>query len=161
MRFLQIQPPQTEADRTWLTAVWKEEWGGEVMVTRGKSYRLSELAALIAWDGSERVGLATYVIHGHSCELMSLNALNRGRGVGSSLLAAVEGAARQAGCTRIWLITSNDNLDALKFYQRKGYRLETVHVGAIDEARQLKPSIPLVGYYEIPIHDEWELSKLL
>lgn len=92
---------------------------------------------------------------------MSLNALAAGRGVGSALLGAVEAAAQQAGCARVWLITSNDNLDALRFYQRQGYRLLAVHPGAIDEARRQKPTIPLVGSYGIPIHDELELAKTL
>lgn len=161
MSDLRIRPPQTEADRTWLTDLWREEWGGEVMVTRGKTYRVHDLEALIAWDGDQRVGLATYFIHGESCELMSLNALTQGKGVGTALLEAVEAAARQAGCTRLWLITSNDNLDAVKFYQRRGYRLVAVHLGAIDEARKIKPTIPVTGFFDIPIHDEWELSKPL
>lgn len=158
---LHIAHPRTDADRGWLTAVWREEWGGDVMVTRGRTYHLNELSALIAWDGAQRVGLATYFTHGDACELMSLNALAQRKGVGTALLAAVEEASWQAGCTRVWLITSNDNLDALKFYQRRGYRLVAVHAGAIDEARRIKPTIPLTGYYEIPIHDELELSKTL
>jgi GNAT superfamily N-acetyltransferase len=161
MTTLRILPPQGEADHTWLTAVWREEWGGDTMVTRGRVYHLNDLTALVAWDGDQRVGLATYFLHGDSCELMSLNALVPGKGVGTALLTAVEEAARAAGCTRVWLITSNDNLDALKFYQRRGYRLVAVHAGAIDEARKQKPTIPLVGYYDIPIHDEVELSKQL
>lgn len=159
MSDLRIEPPQTEADQAWLVDLWRQEWGGEIMVSRGKSYRLQELAALIAWQGAERVGLATYYIHGQNCELMSLNAVARGYGVGSALLAATEAQARRNGCTRLWMITSNDNIDAVKFYQRQGYRLVAVHLGAIDEARQVKPSIPLTGFFDIPIHDEWELSK--
>lgn len=161
MMALQIAHPRTDADRAWLTAVWREEWGGDVMVTRGQTYHLNDLTALIAWDGTERVGLATYLPEGDACELMSLNTLAQGKGVGTALLTAVEEAARQAGCARLWLITSNDSLDALKFYQRRGFRLVAVHAGAIDKARRIKPTIPLTGYHAIPIHDELELSKTL
>ena len=92
---------------------------------------------------------------------MSINATVEGLGAGSALISAVEQAVNRAGVGRIWLITSNDNLDALRFYQRRGYRITAVYPNAIDEARKLKPTIPQVGYYEIPIHDEIELEKLL
>jgi len=159
MSRLTIRPPQNEDDRAWLTGLWVEEWGGTVMVTRGRVHGLAELEARIAWAGGSRVGAAAYRIEGPECELLSLNASAPGQGVGTALLDAVEEAARAAGCSRVWLITSNDNLDALRFYQRRGYRLVAVHVGAIDEARRIKPSIPLVGDYGIPIHDELELEK--
>ncbi|BAD40429.1 GNAT family N-acetyltransferase [Symbiobacterium thermophilum] len=156
-----IQPPRTLADQQWLRDLWTAEWGGETMITRGRVHRLADLQALIAWDGAAPVGAATFHVEGTDCELMSLNAIRPGGGVGSALLQAVEDAARQAGCRRVWLITSNDNLDALRFYQRRGYRLVAVHPGAIDEARRLKPTIPLVGEHGIPIHDELELEKRL
>jgi len=156
-----IQPPRTLADQQWLRDLWTAEWGGETMITRGRVHRLADLQALIAWDGAAPVGTATFHVEGTDCELMSLNAIRPGGGVGSALLQAVEDAARQAGCRRVWLITSNDNLDALRFYQRRGYRLVAVHPGAIDEARRLKPTIPLVGEHGIPIHDELELEKRL
>ena len=156
-----LLPADGPGDRAWLADLWQREWGGEVMITRGRSHRLADLAGLIAWQAGERVGAATYRIEGEGCELLSLNALHSGDGTGSDLLAAVEEAARQAGCQRLWLITTNDNLDALRFYQRRGYRLAAVHPGAVDAARQLKPSIPEVGYHDIPLHDELELDKRL
>ncbi len=153
--------PVSDDDRTWLTALWRQEWGGEIMVSKGQVYRLNDLEALIAWEGNTRVGAATYRIEEDECELMSINATVEGRGIGSELLKAVELVARTAGCKRVWLITSNDNIDAIRFYQRKGYRLVAIHSGAVDQARLLKPSIPLVGNYDIPIHDELELEKRL
>jgi hypothetical protein len=70
-------------------------------------------------------------------------------------------SARKHGSRNIWMVTSNDNLDALRFYQRRGYRLVTVHAGAIDMARRLKPSIPPIGNHGIPLRDEIELGKRL
>lgn len=132
------------------------------MVSRGHEYQLAELESLIARLDEKLVGAATYrLTEDLSCELMSLNSSNRGQGAGSQLLAAVEQVAREAGCRRVWLITSNDNLDALRFYQRRGYRITGVHSGAIDQARRMKPSIPLVGDHGIEIHDEIELAKNL
>jgi len=83
-----------------------------------------------------------------------------GQGAGTALLTAVEAAAAAAGCRRLWLITTNDNLDALRFYQRRGYRLAALYPGAVDEARRVKPTIPLVGNHGIPLHDELELEKV-
>jgi len=156
-----ILPPEGEADLEWLSSLWVEEWGGTTMVTRGRVHRLSDLEVRIAWAGESRVGAAAFRVEDSQCELLSLNASSPGQGVGTSLLQAVEEAAREAGCSRVWLITSNDNLDALRFYQRRGYRLVAVRLGAIDEARRIKPSIPLVGNHGIPIHDELELEKRL
>jgi len=157
---VRVGAPVSDADRVWLRELWQREWGGEIMVSRGRVYRLDQLQSLLAWDGEAPVGAATFHVADGGCELMSINATVDGKGVGSLLLAAVEEAARAAGCRRVWLITSNDNLDALRFYQRKGYRLVAVHSGAIDEARRVKPSIPLVGNYGIPLHDELELERV-
>ncbi len=158
---LQIAAPQDEADRAWLTELWRSEWGGEVMISKGVTYHLADLPALIARAENKRVGAATYHIDGKACELLSINALTAGLGTGSALLAAVESAARAASCSRVWLITTNDNLNALAFYQKRGYRIRAVYPGAVDRARQDKPSIPLVSADGIPIHDELELEKPL
>jgi GNAT superfamily N-acetyltransferase len=158
---VRIGAPVSDADRVWLRELWVREWGGEIMVSRGRVYRLEEMHSLLAWDGETPVGAATYHLADGECELMSINATVEGKGVGSLLLTAVEEEAWAAGSRRVMLITSNDNLDALRFYQRKGYRLVAVHVGAVDEARRVKPSIPLVGNYGIPLHDEWELEKVI
>lgn len=74
------------------------------------------------------------------------------------LLDALLEAARRGGCRRLWLITTNDNLNALRFYQRRGWRLVAVHAGAVDEARKVKPQISVIGEDGIPIHDEIELE---
>ncbi|MGE5672985.1 MAG: GNAT family N-acetyltransferase [Mycobacterium leprae] len=157
----EIAPPASDMDREWLAALWQEEWGGELMVTKGSTYRLQDLQALLAFAAGTPVGAATYRLDGRECELMSINARLGGQGIGTRLLAAVEACAREAGAHRVWLITSNDNLDALRFYQRRGYRLTAVHPNAIDEARRLKPTIPTVGDHGIPLHDELELAKEL
>jgi len=82
-------------------------------------------------------------------------------GAGSVLLAAATEVARKAGARRLWLITTNDNLDALALYQRRGFRLVAVRAGAVDRARLLKPSIPEVGEHGIPMHDELVLERLV
>ena len=107
-------------------------------------------------------GVLTYVIDGEDCEILTLHAEPRHTGAGTALIEAVERLAAEAGCTRLWLITTNDNVDALRFYQRRGFRLTAVHAGAVDLARaRLKPHIPELGDHGIPLRDELELERLL
>ena len=75
------------------------------------------------------------------------------------MLAEVENEAAAAGCHRIWLITLNDNPEAVVFYIKWGYKLIAVHLGALTESRKLKPQLPLIGKHGIQLHDEWELEK--
>jgi GNAT superfamily N-acetyltransferase len=104
-------------------------------------------------------GVLTYVLRGGECEVLTLHAVHRHRGTGTSLLEAIETLARDAGCTRLWLITTNDNVDALRFYQRRGFRLAKLHAGAVDDSRaRLKPEIPEIGDHGIPLRDELELE---
>jgi GNAT superfamily N-acetyltransferase len=148
-----------DADWGWLAELWRTEWGGETMVSLGRVHRLNEQEAVVAWIDGERVGAATYCPSLWEWELTSINALIEGKGIGSALLDFVESEAIEAGASRIWLITTNDNTRALRFYQRRGYRLVALRAGAVDEARTLKPSIPEIGNDGIPIHDEIELEK--
>ena len=150
-----------ESDVRWLTDLWRAEWKGDIMVSKGRVRHLNELESLIAWKGVERVGAVTFIVDSSGCELLSINALTEGKGVGTKLLDTLEDHARRTGCERMWLITSNDNVDALRFYQRRGYRMVAVHVGGVDAARKTKPFIPLTGFHGIEIHDEIELEKRL
>jgi len=136
-------------------------WGSTIVVTRGRAHDASRLPTLVATRDEGIVGVATYRIEGGECELVTLDALLPGQGIGSALLARVGEEAERQGCRRLWLITTNDNLDAIRFYQRRGMRLVAVHPGAVDAARRIKPGISEVGNYGIPIHDELELELLL
>jgi ribosomal protein S18 acetylase RimI-like enzyme len=156
---VQVSPPVNEADRTWLQDLWRSEWGGDTMVSKGNTYVIDELTALIAKIGNFRVGAVTYRLCGSDCELLSINSTTDGQGVGTQLLGAFEDRVREEGIRRVWLVTTNDNLNALRFYQRRGYRIIAVYPNAIDFARKIKPTIPAVGFYDIPIRDEIELEK--
>jgi ribosomal protein S18 acetylase RimI-like enzyme len=115
-----------------------------------------------AWSGDQLVGVATYVLDSDDCEVLTLHAATRLTGIGSALVAAVAGIARDAGCTRLWVVTTNDNIEALRFYQRRGFRLTLIRPGAVDWSREeLKPEIPLAGAYNIPLRDELELEMEL
>jgi ribosomal protein S18 acetylase RimI-like enzyme len=82
-----------------------------------------------------------------------------GRGIGRALLDAAVAALGRAGVRRAWLVTTNDNLRALRLYQRAGWRLAALRPGAVDESRRtLKASIPAIGEDGIPLRDELELA---
>ena len=150
-----------EEDRSWIDSLQERLFVGDIVVSRGRVHRPRELLGFVAVAGGERVGLATFDIRGAQCELVTLDALRPWRGIGTAILGAVEQSARAAGCTRLWLITTNDNVAALRFYQRRGFALVAVHRNAIAESRKIKPTIPMVGHFAIPITDEIELDKAL
>ena len=109
----------------------------------------------------EIAGLITYHIHKKSCEIVTLNSLHRNQGIGQALIEKVGTAAREKGCVRLWLVTTNDNLQGLGFYQKRGFKVVAIHADAVKESRKLKPGIPLVGENGIPINDEIVLEKQL
>ena len=150
--------PLGQDERPWLEQNLTRLWGSPQVVSRRRIHNAARLPALVCIADGDIVGLATFDLRDGQCELVTLDAFTEGRGIGSALLAAVADEARRRRCTRLWLITTNDNLRALGFYQRRGLRLVAVHRGAVDAARQLKPTIPLLGINGIPIHDELELE---
>ena len=120
-----------------------------------------EHPALLAEHDGKLVGVLTFVLADAECEILTLHAAERFRGTGSALIEAVERMAAEAGCGRIWLITTNDNVDALRFYQRRGFRLAALHRSGVDESRaRVKPEIPRIGDHGIELRDELELDKV-
>ena len=130
--------------------------------------RLAELVdarrhpALVAEEDGRLVGVLTYIIDGDRCEILTLHAAEKQRGIGRALMQKVQRIAGAAGCRVLWVVTTNDNLDAIRFYQRRMFRLAELHAGAVDESRRtLKPEIPVKGEFGIFIHDELVLEKPL
>lgn len=138
-----------------------DSWGSSLVVSRGRVHDAGALGAKVAIHDGTLIGLATFHIERDECELVTLDSTKQRSGIGTDLLNAVVQEARRRGARRLWLITSNDNLDAVRFYQRRGLRLVAIHQYAIDQARHLKPSIPLIGEFAIEIHDELELELRL
>lgn len=148
-------------DQDWVRDVLRERWGSPLIVTRGQVHEADQLPGFIAEDQSTPVGLVTYRIEDDACEIVTLDSLLEGRGVGSALVTAAIKAGTEHGCKRLWLITTNDNTAALRFYQKLGFRLVAVHRDAIERSRELKPEIPIIGMDGIPIRDEIELELRL
>ncbi|HET8672035.1 MAG TPA: GNAT family N-acetyltransferase, partial [Thermoleophilaceae bacterium] len=126
--------PLRDDERSWLAERLRESWGSHRVVSRGRLRDASKLDALVCEGDGERLGAATLEFRDGDCELVTLDAFDQGRGAGSALLAAAADEARTKGCGRLWLVTTNDNLRALRFYQRRGLRLAALHAGGSDEA---------------------------
>lgn len=151
-----------KSDHEWVKQVFLQYWGADFVVTRGRCVTSSQVDGFYAVDRHEdRLGLVTFQIIGDQCEIVSLDAFVQFAGIGTALVTAVKKAASAAACRRVWLITTNDNLDAIRFYQRRDFQLAQVHRHAIELSRKLKPSIPLLGNFGIPIRDELEFEMLL
>jgi GNAT superfamily N-acetyltransferase len=123
---------------------------------------LDHPALMAETPGGRLLGMLTYVPgqDWRQCEILTLHADEQWHGAGSALIEAAGQLARRLGCTRLWVITTNDNVDALRFYQRRGFYLVRVHRGAVDRSRaSLKPEIPPVGAHGIPLRDEIELER--
>lgn len=150
--------PLAEADRAWVRKFMTKYWGDEIMVVHATVYRPHELAGFVACAEDKVVGLVTYYLAEGSCEIVTLDSLREGQGIGTKLIEAVRDVAVGAGCSRVWLITTNDNTRALRFYQRRGFQLVALHRSAVAAARNIKPNIPLTGNDGIPIRDEIELE---
>lgn len=138
-----------------------KSWGNEKIVLHGEVFYPHEASGFIATSGEETIGLITYRDDALEFEVLTLDSWWPSKGIGSALLDRVIHEGHQRGRKRVWLITTNNNLDALRFYQKRGFQIVTVHAGAVDKARQLKPEIPFIGENGIPIHDEIELELIL
>src|SRR4029079_15457766 len=129
---------------------------------RGELVEAPRHPAMLAWADDELVGVTTYVVDGEACELLTLHADTRLTGIGTALVEAVRERALDAGCGLLWVVTTNDNIEALRFYQRRGFRLARLRTGAGDRRRDtLKPEIPAIGDHGIPLRDEIELEMSL
>ncbi len=167
--------PLERSDREWVAHFLDERWGTTQIVSLGKAVYGHLLPGFIAERTNSNsaeeppseankvdyIGLITIHADENGCEITTLDSLSEAVGVGTALVEAVENWAREVGIRRLWLVTTNDNLAALKFWQKRGYHLVTVHRDAIDQARRIKPQIPIIGLEGITIRDEIELEKRL
>ena len=151
----------TIEDLPRLREYWRKHWGDDFVVAHGVIYRPEALDGFLALEDDEWLGEITYSVSGDECEIVSLDSLREEHGIGTKLMDAAVDEARTRSCRRVFLITTNDNLHALGFYQRRGFELVRIHRHALDETRKLKPGIPLIGMNHIPLRDEIELEMIL
>jgi GNAT superfamily N-acetyltransferase len=153
--------PLAPDDRGWLETALRDHTAGPPIVSRGRLFDGLALPGLVAVRDGDVAGVALYDLGADECELVFLAALVDGVGAGTVLLDAVADLARDAGCRRAWLVTTNDNTAAIRFYQRRGWDLVALHRDALDRSRALKPAIPRTGNDGIALRHELELERRL
>lgn len=158
MQIIRIEEKQADT----VNRFFIEQWGSSEMVVSSGVYNCAALDGFAALDEKgEIIGLITFDRKETEVEIISLDSLLEGQGIGSMLLERTEQLAQAENIKQITLLTTNDNLNALKFYQKRGYRLSLIFPNAVTDARKIKPSIPLIGEYGIPLQDELQLVKKL
>ena len=151
----------TKENRGKVVSFFRENWGSSEMVISTGVYQCEKLDGFIFEENNQIIGLVTYVIRSNEIEIISLDSLQEGNGIGSALIKKVENTAKQKQIQTVSLVTTNDNLNALKFYQKRGYRIISIIPDAVNNARKIKPSIPLMGNDGIPLEDELKLEKTI
>jgi len=151
------------ADEVTLERLLDAELGGREQARLGEMHDVLALPGFCAWLGDRIHGVATYALRGDRAELaaIAVSVDHRFAGIGSALIEAVASTVAAKGGRELWLVTTNDNVDALRLYQRRGFHLSALHARAIDRARESKPTIPLLGRYGIPMRDELILVRPL
>ncbi len=148
------------ADADLVERVWRLRWGLPVC-SLGRVYLPADVEARVLKVDDRLLGLATWAYEGDTADLVTLDAFVEERGVGTRLLTALEEACSGAGTKRTRVFLTNDNLSALGFLLRRGYRLEKVHREAVAALRAHKAAIPATGRSGLPLVDLWELTKPL
>ncbi|HEX2986226.1 MAG TPA: GNAT family N-acetyltransferase [Caproiciproducens sp.] len=135
-----------------------EHWFSTDMVIRGTIIDMTKVDGIIALENGDIIGLLTYTIRDDVCEMTSLDSLIEGKGIGTTLINKVIRIAKEGGCHKIIVVTTNDNINAIRFYQKRGFDMAKLYHNALDVSRKIKPSIPLIGDNGIPLKDEIEFE---
>lgn len=139
-----------------------ESWGSPMSVSRGKIFNTAHLPGFMYKNDKEIIGLLTYNIDDReNCEIVKLNSQVSNRGLATKLINKVIEKAKISGCKRVWLITTNDNTNAIRFYQKRGFEWVGFYRNSMDDSRKLKPEIPQLGEDNIPIKHEIEFELRL
>lgn len=138
-----------------------DNWFSTDMNIRGEIIDGTKLDGFLLQEDNTIIGLVTYTFFGDICEIVSLDSKRENMGIGSAPLKEIEKIAIDNQCKKMRLITTNDNMRALQFYQKRGYYLTKLYPNAMEEVRKQKPSVPLIGENGIPLRDEIELEKNL
>ena len=150
-----------QTNRAQVDAFIVRQWYTLKMVVRSECIDLGSADGYCAYENDEIIGLITYRLSGNEMEILSLDSLRERQGIGTALVNEVIRKAKETGAERITLITTNDNLPTLHFYQKRGFDLARLYRNALDQARKIKPEIPLTGIDGIPLKHEMELEMIL
>ena len=137
-------------------------WGFPIISTTGAYNGPDELKGLVWRDESEQIlGLVTWFVKGNWAEIVTLDAYEQGRHIGGRLLDAAEAELLEYGVRWVSITTTNDNIRAIAFYLRRGYRIVKVELEGMERVRAVKPSVPLEGHEGLPLRDMLEFERAI
>ena len=151
----------TPQNRARINDFIARHWFTTTMIIRGQAVDMTAVDGLFVLEDDKIAALVTYVQHGDTLEITSLDSLREGRGLGTMLIRKVVDIAKELNCRRVAVITTNDNINAIRFYQRRGFDMARLYRNAMDVSRKLKPEIPLIGEHGIPLRHEIEFEFVL
>ena len=148
----------SSSNRNLVNAFIKQHWYTTTMIIRGKEIDMTKVDGFYFRDGKTIIGLITYIVYNNTLEITSLDSLQENQGIGSELVETVIHEAKERNLQKIVLITTNDNINAIRFYQKRGFDMAHLFRNAMDISRKLKPEIPLIGDNSIPLRHEIEFE---
>ncbi len=152
----------TDADRSWIREVTSRSFGQSHIISRGRQHCPEDQPGFIAWsDTGNRLGAATFHVEGLYCEITWFESRTGMSKIGRMIIAAIQDAAEEAGCIRLWLVTTNDDIPAICFFLEQGFRIFTVHANSTFFSRCPKPSVSIPGVSDQPTYDEIEFEMNL
>lgn len=150
-----------ETNRYEVNEFIREQWFSTDMVVRGKIVDLTKVEGIVVYEEGKIIGLETFSIEDSICEILSLDSLIQGKGIGTELIHMVIALAKERGCKKVILITTNDNINAIAFYQKRGFDMAHLYHNALEVSRRLKSEIPLIGEHGIKLMHEIEFEYIL
>jgi RimJ/RimL family protein N-acetyltransferase len=153
--------PKQDSDNEAINAMMLETWHTLAIISRAKFHPIIDLPCYVAESVGKLVGLVGYEIIQNQCEVVILQSMIENQGIGTKLMQAVIDTAKKNNCTRVWLITTNDNLHSMHFYQKLGFSFSALYRNAMEVSRKMKPQIPLTGREGIPLRDEIEFELII
>lgn len=148
----------TEENREDVNKFLKKNWHSTDMIVRGEIIDMTTLNGIVVYEEEKIIALVTYRIENKECEIVSLDSLKQNQGIGTELVERIKKVAEGEACKKVKVITTNDNTNAIRFYQKRGFDMVKLYHNAVNRARQIKPSIPLLGDDNILIKHEIEFE---
>jgi N-acetylglutamate synthase-like GNAT family acetyltransferase len=151
-----------KTDFEWIKEVYARTWSGDVCVSRGKVQKVDDFTGgFMAETDGQNTGFVTYTITGPETEITGIVSLKEKNGIGSALVKAVIDLAKKQQIKKVCLVTTNDNLNGIGFWQKRGFKFVKVYPGSMEFVRKIKPAVPFIGENGIPLRDEMELEMIL
>lgn len=150
-----------DLNRDLINEFIKQHWYTTTMIIRGKEIDMTKTEGFFYKEGEDIIALITYIIYDNVIEITSLDSLREKQGIGSKLIEIVIHEARERKLQKIVLITTNDNINAMSFYQKRGFDMAHLYRNAMDISRKIKPEIPLIGENSIPLRHEIEFELFI